>query len=50
MEKNEQKLKEGDDALRSELIALRQTLSINLGLADETQSEQFNVSIQKEIY
>ncbi|CAG8581998.1 17742_t:CDS:10, partial [Funneliformis caledonium] len=42
MEKNEQKLKEGDDALRFELIALRQTLSINLGLADETQSEQFN--------
>ncbi|CAI2169160.1 11663_t:CDS:10 [Funneliformis geosporum] len=44
MEKNEQKLREGDDALRFELIALRQTLSINLGLADETQSEQFNVS------
>jgi chromosome segregation ATPase len=47
MEKNEQKLKEGDDALRSELIALRQTLSINLGLADETQSEQFNALSEK---
>jgi hypothetical protein len=45
MEKSEQKLKEGDDVLRAELIALRQTLSINLGLADEAQSEQFNVNI-----
>jgi hypothetical protein len=43
MEKNEQKLKEDDDVLRAELNALRQTLSINLGLADGAQSEQLNV-------
>ncbi|RIA87573.1 hypothetical protein C1645_807229 [Glomus cerebriforme] len=43
MEKNEQKLKEDDDVLRAELNALRKALSINLGLADETQSEQFNI-------
>lgn len=43
MEKNEQKLKEDDDVLRAELNALRQTLLINLGLADGAQSEQLNV-------
>jgi len=47
MEKNEQKLKEGDDTLRSELLALRETIKINLGLADEAQSKQFNVNIYK---
>ena len=47
MEKSEQKLKEGDDVIRAELIALRQTLSINLGLADEAQ---FNVNIICNIY
>ncbi|CAG8529923.1 12978_t:CDS:10 [Rhizophagus irregularis] len=47
MEKNEQKLKEDDDVLRAELNALRQTLLINLGLADGAQSEQLNTLSEK---
>ncbi|GES77362.1 protein phosphatase 1 regulatory subunit 21 isoform X1 [Rhizophagus clarus] len=47
MEKNEQKLKEDDDVLRAELNALRQTLLINLGLADGAQSEQLNILSEK---
>ncbi|CAG8718196.1 3440_t:CDS:10, partial [Gigaspora rosea] len=47
MEKNEQKLKEGDDVLQSEVIVLRDTLDIILGLSYESQIDQFNALREK---
>ncbi|KAF0421502.1 protein phosphatase 1 regulatory subunit 21 [Gigaspora margarita] len=47
MEKNEQKLKEGDDVLQSEVIVLRDTLDITLGLSYESQIDQFNALREK---
>ncbi|CAG8493422.1 14183_t:CDS:10 [Racocetra persica] len=47
MEKNEQKLKEGDDVLQAEVIVLRDTLEINLGLSYESQIDQFSALREK---
>ncbi|CAG8545438.1 7352_t:CDS:10, partial [Racocetra fulgida] len=47
MEKNEQKLKEGDDVLQAEVIVLRDTLEINLGLSYESQIDQFSALCEK---
>ncbi|CAG8437415.1 1711_t:CDS:10 [Scutellospora calospora] len=42
MERNEQKLKEGDYVSQAEVITLRDILTINLGLSHESQNDQFN--------
>ncbi|KAG9295922.1 hypothetical protein G9A89_006661 [Geosiphon pyriformis] len=47
LEENENKMRDGEDSLRIEIAALRDTLSINLGLSEDPHFDKFNTLYNK---